>query len=101
MAYAYKKYGTTGYKGLDALGAAAVRAGNATATAYNKMKSKKNVTKSTIHQNAKLQVPGHGAGGTFTSVYMKKPLTKWQQGMKKNTSSNFSYVNAAKRLSAG
>ena len=98
MAYAYKKYGTTGYRGFDALGAATTRAATAVKTAYNKYKSKK---KSSIHQNAKLQVPGHGAGGTFTSVYMKKPLTKWLQGMKKATASNFSYVNGSLRMATG
>jgi len=56
--------------------------------------------KTSVHQNAKLQVPGHGAGGTFTSVYMKKPLTKWLKGMKKATASNFSYVNSSLRLTA-
>ena len=95
MAYAYRKYGTTGSKGFDALGAAAARAGQAVG---KYIKSKK---KTTIHQNAKLQVPGHGAGGTFTSVYMKKPLTKWLKGMKKATASNFSYVNNSKRLVTG
>jgi len=97
LAYAYKKYGTTGYRGFDALGAATTRAANAVKSAYKNYKSKKKPA--SVHQNAKLQVPGHGAGGTFTSVYMKKPLTKWLQGMKKNTASNFSYVNGAKRLS--
>jgi len=98
LAYAYKKYGTTGYRGIDALGAVTTRAANAVKTAYNKYKSKK---KSSVHQNAKLQVPGHGAGGTFTSVYMKKPLTNWLKGMKKATASNFSYVNTSLRMSTG
>jgi len=98
MAYAYKKYGTTGYKGIDALGAATVRAANATATAYKNYKAKK---KPVLHQNAKLQVPGHGAGGTFTSVYIKKPLTPWLKGLKKAAASNFSYVNSSTRLTAG
>jgi len=99
MAYAYKKYGTTGYPGFDALGAATTRFSNAAAKAIvNKFKKKKPVS---VHQNAKLQVPGHGAGGTFTSVYMKKPLTKWLQGMKKATASNFSYVNNSLRLTTG
>ena len=62
------------------------------------IRTKKNTTKSQLHQNAKLQVPGHGAGGTFTSVYMKKPLTKWLKGMKKATASNFSYVNGSTRI---
>ena len=62
------------------------------------IRTKKNTTKSQLHQNAKLQVPGHGAGGTFTSVYMKKPLTKWLKGMKKATASNFSYVNGSTRM---
>ena len=57
--------------------------------------------KSDLHQNAKLQVPGHGAGGTFTSVYMKKPLTSWLKGMKKAAASNFSYVNSSLRLTTG
>jgi len=59
----------------------------------------KNKKKPTVHQNAKLQVPGHGAGGTFTSVYMKKPLTPWLKGMKKATASNFSYTNSSLRMS--
>ena len=98
LAYAYKKYGTTGYRGFDALGAATTRAATAVKTAYNKYKSKK---KPTIHQNAKLQVAGHGAGGTFTSVYIKKPLTPWLKGMKKVAASNFSYTNSSQRLTTG
>ena len=65
--------------------------GNATKTLIKK--------KPQLHQNAKLQVPGHGAGGTFTSVYIKKPLTKWLKGMKKAAASNFSYVNSSQRMS--
>lgn len=80
-----------GFKQMaDAGNAMRYAVGNATKT-YKKKKPQ-------LHQNAKLQVAGHGAGGTFTSVYIKKPLTKWLKGMKKATASNFSYVNGSQRI---
>ena len=81
----YRSAGTTGSPRLDRVVGPAFNAG---VSARKYLTSKK---KKTIHQNAKLQVPGHGAGGTFTSVYMKKPLTPWLKGMKKTAASNFSY----------
>jgi len=88
----------------------ALRAGTAPPAAqavYNTAKkvgtyirTKKNTTKSQLHQNAKLQVAGHGAGGTFTNVYIKKPLNKFTKNLLKNSSSNHTYVNASQRLTA-
>ena len=87
-----------GYKGVNPQAYVAGKAiGLAVNSTINRIRSKK---KPQLHQNAKLQVSGHGAGGTFTSVYMKKPLTKWLKGMKKATASNFSYVNNSQRLTS-
>ena len=88
-----------GYKGVNPQAYVAGKAiGLAVNSTINRLRSKKKPT--TVHQNAKLQVAGHGAGGTFTNVYIKKRLSKFMKNLNKNSSSNFSYVNASQRLTA-
>ena len=77
--------------GAAVLGAAAVGRG-----LYKKFRSKK----SSIHQKALPNIPGHGSGGTFSVYNMRSKMSKWNAGLKKTGASNFTYLNSSNRATA-
>jgi len=94
LAAKYRRTGTTGSKNLDYVGKYAAKAGTKVGKYIKKRRT------ASLHQKALPNIPGHGAGGTFSAFNMRRPLTKWQVGLKKNAASNFVYANGAQRLTS-
>lgn len=61
---------------------------------------KRNATK-TLHQKALPNIPGHGAGGTFSAYNMRRRMSSWNKQLKKNLASNFTYANSSQRITSG
>jgi len=95
LASKYRRTGTTVSKTLDYVGKYAAKAGTKVGKYIKKRRT------ASLHQKALPNIPGHGAGGTFSAYNMRRPLTKWQVGLKKNAASNFVYANSAQRLTSG
>jgi hypothetical protein len=94
LAYKYRKFGSTGNQAMDAIGKRAYAAGRA----VGRVIKRKMVKKSGIHQKALPNIPGHGAGGTYSAFRLQRRLSPWLKGLRKNAASNFKYVNSGYRI---
>lgn len=93
--YAKKAIGAVARFGLrrSVYGAAGVGALALARKAFTKRKSR-----GSMIGKAQANIPGHGAGGTFSTFYSKRPLSRWNANLKKTAASNFYYNNNSIRL---